>query len=281
MSNNTPVFNLKRLKGYVDWQLLLFLFLFLNVKLVIKIPAIIFIYLLRSSSQFKFSLKNSRLPLFYPLVILIALIDLLVNKNFSTPNYLPVLLTGTAFWIMCILAVHQVKLAVERNDTEVIHRTIVVFFIVKAVISLLNLVYIVWITGAINPYNYQGEYQKYVVSTGDYVKGLTFDTSTTNAVLNGFGVIYFFTKKMPVMLLICMAILLLTGSNFTNLILFGILAYCFIFKSSRDQKSLLVVCIVFLVVFMGKISPQNNDYLINTIKTIVYQRSIKSPWPQN
>ena len=57
--------------------------------------------------------------------------------------------------------------------------------------------------------------------------------------------------------------------------------FFFIFKSSRDQKSLLVVCIVFLVVFMGKISPQNNDYLINTIKTIVYQRSIKSPWPQN
>lgn len=281
MDINPPKFNLKRLKSNVDWHLLLFLLLFLNVKIAIKIPAIILIYLLKFNFKFGFSIKNPRLPLFYPLVIIIAIAGLFINKNYATHNYPLVLLTGIIFWLICILAVHQVKLAVERNDTEVVHRTIVVFFITNAVVSFLNLAYIVWITGAINPYSYQGEYQKYFVSTGDYVKGLTFDTSTTNAVLNAFGVFYFLTKKNPAMLLTCMAVLLLTGSNFTNVILFIILAFIFIFNSTKEQKSLLVVCLMFLVVFMAKISPQNNDYIVNTFKIIIYQKDYKSPWPTN
>src|SRR5476651_1445439 len=125
MSINTPAFNLKSLKSYVDWNLLLLLLLFLDVKLAVKIPAILVIYLLRFNFRFGFSIKNSRLPLFYPLVIIIALIDLIVNKNFLAHNYPVVLLTGITFWAICILAIHQVKLSVERNDTEVIHRTIV------------------------------------------------------------------------------------------------------------------------------------------------------------
>jgi len=278
MTINVPVFNLKRLKGYVDWHLLLFLLFFLDVKLAIKIPAILLIYLLRFNFRFGFSIKNSRLPLFYLLVIPIAVIDLLLNRNFSA-NYIIVLFTGITFWVICILAVHQVRLAVERNDTETIHRTLLVFFVLNAIVSLLNLVYIVWITGAINPYLYQGEYQKYFVSTGDYVKGITFDTSTTNAVLNAFGVIYFLTKKNAVMLLTCMAVLILTGSNFTNVILFLILLVIFIFNSTKNQKSLIVICMAFLVVFMAKVSPQNDDYFINTFKIIIYQKSYKSPWP--
>jgi len=39
------------------------------------------------------------------------------------------------------------------------------------------------------------------------------------------------------------------------------------------------VCLAFLAIFMVKISPQNNDYLVNTVKTIIYQKSFKSPWP--
>lgn len=280
MNIKALVLNLKRLNNYIDWHLLLLLLLFLNVKLAVKIPAIILIYLLRFNFRFGFNSKNPRLPLFYPLIIIIALIDLAINKNYST-NYTLVFLSGVAFWGLCILAAHQVKLSVERNETEVINRTIVIFFVINAIISLLNLVYIVWQTGAINPYTYQGEYQKYFISTGDYVRGLTFDTSTTNAVLNAFGVIYFLTKKNAVMLLICMAVLLLTGSNFTNIILLFILTFIFIFNSTKDQKSLLVICLIFLVVFMGKISPQNNDYLVNTFKIVLYQKDFKSPWPTN
>jgi hypothetical protein len=73
-------------------------------------------------------------------------------------------------------------------------------------------------------------------------------------------------------------VLLLTASNFINLLVIAILGFLFVFKSNRDQKSIIVVCLAFLVVFMAKISPQNNDYALNTIKTALYKKPVISPW---
>ncbi|HTK22447.1 MAG TPA: hypothetical protein VL442_23175, partial [Mucilaginibacter sp.] len=247
----------RKLRKLADWRLLLFLVLFLNVKMAVKVPAIVLIYVLQFNFKFGFSLKNSRLPLFYLLAIGIALLNWLISRSYFNINYDIVLLTGIGFWVLCILAMHQVKLFVENNDTETIHRTIVAFFIINAVLSFLNVAAIIWETGYFNPYTYQGQFQKYFISTGDYIRGLTFDTSTTNAVLNAFGCIYFLTKKNVLMPLLCMAVMLLTASNFTNMILLLCFGILFIFKSTRDQKSLIAICSMFLVVFMVKVSPQN------------------------
>ncbi|MDB4918249.1 hypothetical protein [Mucilaginibacter sp.] len=270
MFNSITDFNFRKIINRVDWKLLLFLMLFLNVKLGVKIPAIILIYLLRFDFKFGFSFKNSRLPLFYLLILIIPFIDLIINRGYSNPDYLIVFFTGIGFWLLCILAIHQVKLAVENNDTEIIHRTILVFFIINAVFSFSNFAAIAWETGAINPYRYQGEHQKYFIGTGDYIKGLTFDTSTTNAALNAFAVIYFLIRKNNLMLFVCMVVLLLTGSNFLNMALIFALALLFIFKSTKAQKSLIVVCLMLLVVFMVKISPQNDRYIDETFKDAIH-----------
>src|ERR1700749_3971917 len=109
-------FNLKKLVNQVDWKLLLFLMLFLDVKLAIKVPAIILIYLFRFNFKFGFSFKNSRLPLFYLLIMLIPFIDLVIGGGYSNANYLLVFVTGLAFWALSLLAIHQVKLSVENKD---------------------------------------------------------------------------------------------------------------------------------------------------------------------
>jgi len=262
-------FSFKKIADKIDWKLLLFLMLFLDVKLAVKIPALILIYLLRFNFSFNFSLKNSRLPLFYLLIIGVSFISLLVNQSYHSTNYLPLFFMGIILWALCLLAIHQVKLSVENNSAEVLHRTILVFFIINAAFSFFNIAHIVWETGAINPYRYQGEYQKYFIGTGDYIRGLTFDTSTTNAVLNAFGVIYFLSRKNWMMVLACMAVLLLTGSNFTNLALIAVLGVLFIFRSTKDQKSFIVVCLMFLVIFMAKVSPQNNMYAYETFKNAI------------
>lgn len=265
--------NLKKILSNVDGQLLLFLLLFLDVKLVVKIPALIIIYLPRFNFRFGFKFKNSRLPLFYLLIPCIAMLGLMFNQTYYVQNYLPVFFIGIVFWLLCLLAVHQVRLSVERSEPRVIHRTILVFFVLNAVFSFYNIAHIIWETGAINPYRYQGQYQKYFIGTGDYIKGLTFDTSTTNAVLNAFGVVYFLERKSPVMVLVCMAILLLTGSNFVNVTLLAVLTFLFAFKTTKDQKSLVVACTMFLVIFMAKISPQSNGYVIDTVKnTLLHQK---------
>src|SRR6202012_4565126 len=106
----STAFDFNRLKKLADWRLLLFLVLFLNVKMAVKIPAIVLIYLLQFDFKFNFSFKNSRLPLFYLLAIAIAIFNWIISRNYFNLNYGIVLLTGIGFWLLCILAIHQIKL---------------------------------------------------------------------------------------------------------------------------------------------------------------------------
>lgn len=278
MVTSIASFNLKRLKSFADWKLLLFLILFMDVKLAVKVVAIILIYILEFDLKFNFRFKNSRLPLFYVCTIGIALLDWIIGRDYSL-NYDLVLVTGIGFWLLCILAMHQVKLSVDNHDTETIYRTIIIFFILNTLVSFLDIAVIIYHTQHLNPYTYQGQYQKYFIGTGDYIKGVTFDTSTTNAVLNAFGVIYFLNKKNAAMTLLCMAVMLLTGSNFMDMLLLAILAVIFLFKSTRDQKSLIAICAMFVVVFMVKISPQNYMYVHETIKNNFFPQPIVTKAP--
>ena len=263
MNNKAAVANLWSRINSIDWNLLIFLLLFSDVKIWVKIAAIVLSFILRFDLKFGFRLKNSRLPLFYVLIIVIALFNWLISGNIANINYDLVLLSGILFWVLCILAIHQVKLSVEKNDVDTIHRTILVFFMLNAAVSLAVYAGIIIETGHINPYRYQGNYQKYFIGTGDYIKGVTLDTSTTNAVLNAMGIIYYLVRKKYVMLLLCMLVLLLTGSNITNLLLVLVLIYLFIFNTNRDQKSIIIVCLAMLTIFLVKISPQNNKYIKN------------------
>ena len=257
----------------IDWKLLVFLLLFLNVKLIVKLAAIILIYILQPDFKFGFRIRNSRLPLFYLFIIGIGILDYLIIPGAKSLNYSIVVITGIAFWMLSILAIHQVKLSVELHDPSVIQKTISVFFVINAIISLGTLLVIIVKTGAINPYLYQGEYQLYFIGTGDYIRGISFDTSTTNAVLNAFGVIYFLSHKKTLMAFLCMIILLLTGSNITSLVLSAALLFVFIFQSDKDRKSLILICLFFLVIFVAKISPQNNQYVANTLRNFFNEPS--------
>ncbi|GAB2831620.1 hypothetical protein [Ferruginibacter profundus] len=245
----------------IDWKLLVFLLLFLNVKLVVKVAAVVLLYFLRPGFKLGFSFTTPRLPVFYLLITGIAIFNWLTSGLLTNINYSLAVVTGIFFWLLCIIAAHQVKSAVEKNDPEIIHQTLLVFFIINAIASLATYGSIVWETGAINPYKYQGNFQKYFIGTGDYIKGITLDTSTTNAVISAFGVLYFLLRNKSGLALLCMVILLLTGSNVTNLLLCCVLLYIFIFQSTKSQKSIIVVCLLFLVVFLAKISPENTNYI--------------------
>lgn len=245
----------------INWKLLLFLILFLNVKLAVKVVALLLIFLFQPNLRLGFRLKNSRLPLFYPAMIGLAILNAFLYRQFFQLNSALVLGMGLLFWGLCILAIHQVKLFVERNDAEMIHNTLVAFFIINALVSFGVLLGIIIETGAINPYRYQGNYQKYFINTGDYIKGLSFDTSTTNAAINAFGVVYFLHRRKMGLVLLCMVTLLLAASNIINLLLFLVLAFVFLFQSVREQKSMIVACVALTVIFLFKISPQNTEYV--------------------
>ncbi|MCW3090215.1 MAG: hypothetical protein JWP81_1284 [Ferruginibacter sp.] len=257
--------------------MLVFLLLFLDVKLVVKALALIFIYLMRPDFKFGFRIKNSRLPLFYIIVLLIAIFNWIISSNFYNLNYGIALITGIAFWTACILAIHQLKLAVEINDAVIIHHTIVAFFILNILASYAIYAGIVIETGTINPFRYQGNFQKYFMGTGDYIKGITMDTSTTNAVINAFGVLYFLSKKNAAMTILCMSVLLLAASNITNILLCCIFIGLFVFASNKDQKSIIITCLMLGIIFLAKVSPQNNRYLEEAYKKFVARLPSKTP----
>ena len=243
----------------IEWKLLAFLVLFTDVKLVVKLLALVLIYVLQPDFKFGFRLKQSRLPLFYPLIIGIALLNFGMNADFSS-NYLLVLLSGLLVWTACILAIHQMKLFTERTNTVVLHNTLAAFFIVNICFSLLNLLFIFTEIGLRNPFLYQGQYQKYFINTGDYIRGISFDVSTTNAVINCFGMTYFLLRNKYLLAFSCLFTLLLTGSNFGCVVMVLVLITLFIFKSTREYKSIIAVSLFMIILFFAKISPQNADY---------------------
>src|ERR1700744_571828 len=99
MLAKTSTYYWEKLRKDIDWKLLVFLLLFLNIKLAIKIPAIVLIYILQFDFKMGFRLKNSRLPLFYPIAIIIAVVNGLLNLHAENTNYLLVWLTGISFWV--------------------------------------------------------------------------------------------------------------------------------------------------------------------------------------
>ena len=233
----------------VDIKLLIFLVLLLNVKLLVKVLAIVFIYALKPDFKFGFSIKKSRVSLLYPFLILLALINAVAFNLFEQPGYWLVFLTGSGFWIACLLVSHQAGLFAEENKEKVFF-TLQIFFILNALVSLAVLAGIMLETGSINPYTYQGDFQKYFIGTGDYIKGISFDTSTANAAINAFGVFLFLEKKKWGMLLLCLGCLLLTGSNLVNfllltglLFLFIFILFYFIFYLSRHPSAHCMQCL--------------------------------------
>ncbi len=274
LMEKTVLVRLKEWVKGINWPLLVFLLLFLNVKLFIKLFALVLIYLIRPNFKFRFRAKESRLPLFYLGIIAIAIINWVAFKYFFSAHYNIAFFTGILFWLLCILAIHQIKLAVETIEPFILHRTITAFFVLNAAVSFANIVLIILKIKEINPYTYQGNYQEYFLNTGDYIKGITFDVSITNAVIAGFGVIYYLFRQNIKMLLVCMLVLLLAASNTINIMLFAVLILAFIFRSTRIQKSMILICLTMLVTFMVKVSPQNMYYIDKMYNKMVFNKNV-------
>jgi O-Antigen ligase len=251
---------LQRLSEKIEWKLLVFLILFLNVKLGIKLSGIILIYVLQF--DFKFRIRSSRILLFYISMIILAIVNKILTGRFSDRNENIMFLLGMFYWSLCILAFHQLRLFTEKNTLEKLQFTLLTFFLLNAFISYFSLLLIIWETKSLNPYQFQGLYQKYFMGTGDKIYGISFDVSTTNALINAMGILYFIRKNNIAMSLLCMTVVLLTGSNFTNILLTVVLLFVFFFQSTREQKSLIILLIFTGVIFISRVSPENNKYVI-------------------
>lgn len=259
----------------VNLPLLIFLILLLNVHLIVKVLGLLCMLIWNFKFQ-KIIFKKEYFSSFYLLLIILAFINFILNEGYFELNQIFAFGVGIFFWTFCLITFWQGKYMVKVIETERIHNTLLSFFLINVIFSFCNLLYIIFETGAINPYQFQGLQQKYFINTGDYIKGITFDTSTTNSLISLFGFIYFYKRKFFFMSILCMIIILLTGSNLTLLITLGILIFLLLFQSNRFQKTIITTSIFMIVIFIVEISPQNNNYAINAIQEIAGFKKAKN-----
>lgn len=257
--------DIKQWANKIDWSLLLFLVMVMNVKLIIKVTCILLFIFIKRKEPLRWQYWNQSFIWFYASLILISSVNLLLSANSISINYFILFLVGTCFWLLCTCTSLISSQFTQTTAIEKLNSTVTVFFILNIVITTGQLIYIMWDAGDINPYTYQGMYQKYFISTGDRLTGISFDVSTTNAILHSLAVIWFLGRQKMLLVLVSMIAMLLTASNFINLLLGTTLLFLFIFQSTRNQKSIIVICLFFAVLFLIRISPQNNQYAGNKL----------------
>ncbi|HVU99211.1 MAG TPA: hypothetical protein VHE34_28510 [Puia sp.] len=248
----------------INVPLLVFLILFLNVKFVIKVFAIVFLLLYERNFHFGLSFKRSRLPLFYfGILVLEAVKYLVVVRNYSL-NYLLVFGMGMLQWLFCLLAIHHLKLFVDRDSTEKIHNTIRAFYLANFAVSLLFVLILIlhpaWLTtywgaGADISINHP--------SAGDTILGISFDSSTANATINCLGLIYFLYKRDLRFSILCLLVIISCTSNTTFIFMEITLLLMVLTVRSKALRVRSLVAMVSMVVLYLLASAHNREYIRN------------------
>jgi len=251
-----------RLKRYLqglDWPLLVFLLLLLNVKLYIKVIAVVFAIILHRRTVFSFN-RSAPEQRFYGAMIVLALLNLLLSITTLSMASILSFCMGSLYWLLAMMAARHIRLFVEQGDKEKIFRTLSFFFLLNALIVLFVFLGICIEAGTLNPYTYEGEHRKYFISTGDRITGIGLDGSVATAMISAFGLLYFFYRKKNVCALLSLATLLLATSNYIDLLLICVLLVAFFYRTDRVQKMMIGLYFFVMIIFALKVYPENNQY---------------------
>ena len=247
----------------IDLPLLVFLILFFNVKFVVKVVAIILFSLFYRDLKFGLSWKGSRLPLFYLFIIGLEIVKYpLLTADFNF-KYLLIFLLGLLQWGVCLLAIHYIKLAIERSGTDKIHETLKAFYLLNFLVSMFFFALLLFHPSWLAFWGHGADISIHSPSAGDTILGITLDTSTVNATLNSFGLIYFLYKRNYVFSFMCLWIVVLCTSNVT--FVFALLGLGLMVLTVRSWKLRLSAFLagVLMVVLYFAISESNRTYIRN------------------
>jgi hypothetical protein len=263
----------------IDWSLLFFLVGVLNVKLYIKVAAILFAVVLYRKNAIPKNFFRKNHLWFYAGMLLLAICNLLLSVSSLSAAAFIAFSLGCGYWLLAFLAAYYIYLFVQREDIERLHRTLGFFFLLNSVCMLVSFLVVCFRAGVVNPYTYEGQHRRYFINTGDMITGLGLDGSVTTALIGAFGVVYFFYRNKRLATLFCLSTMLLAGSNFIDLMLVVIFLFIFIFRSDRLQKSMIVVSMMIIAVFFAKVSPQNGEYIKQVMSRVDGKNAYKEPVP--
>ncbi|HEV3414412.1 MAG TPA: hypothetical protein VG101_18155 [Puia sp.] len=257
--------NLTRAKEFVLKEMYLPLFLFLLVftidKITLKFAGIALLYLLHPDFNFRSDVR--KVPLFYPLLLLLEVLKfLLLNRDFSAGHTISFLL-GALFWIISFLSLHQMRSIVDQVKAERIDRTLTVFFLINAAISLLQLLMAMYSSGTINPYNFKTT--NFGNSTGDLIKGIFLGPSYLNMMISSFFLFFFLVRQNYRLALAAFLVILLTTSNLCNMILLPVLVAFLIFSRRKKARVWAAGFLALFAAFYLLVTPSNLKYIRSSI----------------
>jgi hypothetical protein len=246
----------------VDLFFLIFISLFTIDKVVAKPVFIIFglvvMWKYLSAREFKHA------PLFYPFIALWGIVNFLfINTDFTSAHFISFSI-GVAYWLMSFIAFIIIKKRIELNSVETTRRTIDAYFIINAIWSFGNLIYVMLISHSMNPFMLTDE--AFGNSTGDYIKGILMGPSYINMFVNAFFAIYYLFNGKYKMVLVATIIAGLTSSNFANLIFITVLIASFIFLKQKKARLLILAQLAFFIIFYLIISNSNLHYVSHALK---------------
>ena len=263
----------------IDWFLLVFLVFVVNVKLYVKIAAILFILVVYGKRLITREVVRQRYIVFYVGMLLLAVLNLLFSfQSLSLPAVFAFGM-GVCYWLLALLAAVIVYWFVQQLEAQRLHGTLGAYFLLNSAAMLASFLAICCRAGVINPYTYEGEHRRYFINTGDMITGIGLDGSVSTALISAFGVLYFFYRNKWPASLFCLVTLLLAGSNFVDMMLIVVLLFVFIFRSSRLQKSRIIVSFLLMAVFWAKVSPQNGLYVEEVMKRVEKKNVYVEPVP--
>lgn len=263
----------------IDWSLLFFLVGVLNVKLYVKVAAVLFAVILHWKKAIPKDVFRKNHLWFYSAMLLLAVCNLLLSFSSLSVSSFMAWGLGCGYWLLALLSAYYIYLFVQEEDNERLHRTVALFFLLNGLAMLVSFLVICFQAGVINPYTYEGEHRRYFINTGDMITGIGLDGSVATAMIGAFGVLYFFYRRKWRSFLFCFVTLLLAGSNFIDMMLAVIFLFIFIFRSDRLQKSMILVSIMIIALFFARVSPQNGKYVETVMQRIDGKHIYEEPVP--
>lgn len=252
---------LTRITRNINLPLLIFLVFFLNVKFVVKLFALLFIIVYSRNFKLGLSWKKPRIPLFYAALIIIECIKyLIITRNYSL-TYTMVFALGILQWTISLLAIHYVKLAVEKDEAGKVHNTIKAFFALNFIVSILFLLLLLIHPAWLAYWGHGTELTFSDPSAGDAIVGITFDASTVNAAINCLGLIYFLYRKETLFSFMSALVIVFCTSNITFLLMLGMLAFMILTVKSKKLRIRTALVTLFMIAIYIPYSPKNRQYM--------------------
>ncbi len=243
----------------LDWGMLVVLILLMNVSTKVKLIGVIFLCIYNYSLKIK---TYSKIPKFYLVMIFYSFLQYLIDLNFFETDVLIKKTLSIGYWTFSLVVIYQLAGLIKNRDTQKIKNSLDVFFILNILFSFFNLAVIIFKIGDINPFTFTGNNFQYDMSTGDHIRGISYDTSTINAFISLFGFIYYTINKRYFLGMLSFILLLYTNSNLVNLTLLTVLLTLF-FQRGSFIKSMVVCYTGIIVVFYSQISPHSTAYIMN------------------